>query len=103
MTQVVVISPDELRAILIEVLLGITPLTGISKEQSDNVTLNTAVDLLEELGFPTSKAKIYKLTSAGLMPCRKYGNKLVFSRIELLNWVESQTTRVNGKEAGHGK
>ena len=43
-----------------------------------------ALDLLREHGYPTSKGKLYKLTSANLMPHRKYSNKLLFSRRELL-------------------
>ena len=42
------------------------------------------MELLREQGYPTSKAKIYKLTSTNLIPYRKYGNRLVFSRRELL-------------------
>lgn len=49
------------------------------------------LELLREHGYPTSKAKIYKLTSAGTIPCKVYGNKLVFSRKEILEWAENQT------------
>jgi hypothetical protein len=49
------------------------------------------LELLRENGYPTSKGKIYKLSSANQLPHRKYGNKLVFSRRDLLAWAESQT------------
>ncbi|MGV3538381.1 MAG: helix-turn-helix transcriptional regulator [Rufibacter sp.] len=40
-----------------------------------------------------SKSKIYKLTSAGAIPVKTFGTRrLVFSRKELLAWVESKTT-----------
>lgn len=101
MTQIVVASTEELKAIIRDVLSEQRePTAGV---QPDNISLNRAVELLNGLGFPTSKAKIYKLTSAGSMPCRKYGSKLIFSRMELLKWAESQTTQVNGKETGHGE
>ena len=34
-----------------------------------------------------SKARIYALVSAGLVPCSKRGNKLFFNRADLLDWV----------------
>ncbi|WP_418408883.1 helix-turn-helix domain-containing protein [Alistipes sp.] len=48
--------------------------------------------------MPTSKAKIYKLTSSGEIPHRKYGNKLVFSRQELLRWMEEQAVPIKKVE-----
>lgn len=99
MTQIVVTSAEELKAIIRDVLLERTePTTGVEPE---NISLNKAVELLNGLGYPTSKAKIYKLTSAGAMPYRKYGNKLIFSRRELLKWVDSQTQCVSEKQEPH--
>jgi hypothetical protein len=91
MTNIILTTPEELRAIISEVVSTAVPAASSPKELPDSITLETAVQLLEESGFPTSKAKIYKLTSSGNMPFRKYGNKLVFSRKELLNWAEQQT------------
>ena len=48
-------------------------------------------------GFLISKARLYKLTAKGDVPFRKYGNKLLFSRRELLSWAESLARRVNDK------
>lgn len=87
--QIVVTSAEELKAIIRDVLSEQTEPTATSV-QSDNISLDKAIKLLTEWGYPTSKAKIYKLTSTGAMPCRKYGNKLIFSRKELLKWVDTQ-------------
>jgi excisionase family DNA binding protein len=73
------------------------PQKAEEKDLPDTITLETAAALLEEYGFPTSKGQIYKLTSAGEMPFRKYGRKLVFSRKELIAWAESRTGRKNGR------
>lgn len=89
MMQIVVTSAEELKAIIRDVLSEQTEPTATGV-QSDNINLNRAIGLLTEWGYPTSKAKIYKLTSTGTMPCRKYGNKLIFSREELLKWVDTQ-------------
>ena len=45
----------------------------------------------------TGGARLYKLTAKGDVPFRKYGNKLLFSRRELLSWAESLARRVNDK------
>lgn len=89
MMQIVVTSAEELKAIIRDVLSEQTEPTATGV-QSDNINLSKAIELLNEWGYPTSKAKIYKLTSTGAMPCRKYGNKLIFSREELLKWVSTQ-------------
>lgn len=89
MMQIVVTSAEELKTIIRDVLSEQTEPT-VTGVQSDNLNLSRAVELLNEWGYPTSKAKIYKLTSTGAMPCRKYGNRLIFSHEELLKWVGTQ-------------
>jgi hypothetical protein len=91
MSNIIVTTPDELRAIVCEAVSGVLPKQASGQPQIDTITLNDALELLKEYGYPTSKAKIYKLTSAGKIPCKTYGNKLVFSRKEILQWAENQT------------
>lgn len=95
MGDIIITTPEELKAIISEAMANAVPQVSNPKDLPDSITLETAVQVLEEFGFPTSKAKIYKLTSSGAMPFRKYGNKLVFSRKELLNWAEQQTKSPN--------
>jgi predicted DNA-binding transcriptional regulator AlpA len=91
MQNIILTTPDELRAIVSEAVSGVMPKQVSANPQIDTLTLNDALELLREHGYPTSKAKIYKLTSAGTIPCKIYGNKLVFSRREILQWADSQT------------
>jgi len=84
-----------LRAIVSEAVSGILLKPVSNQSLIDTITLNDALELLKEHGYPTSKAKIYKLTSAGTIPCKTYGKKLVFSRKELLVWAENQTKPKN--------
>ena len=91
MQNIIVTTPEELRAIVCEAVSTFLPKKNESAPQVDTITLNDALVLLCQYGFPTSKAKMYKLTSTGEVPCRTYGNKLVFSRKELLQWAENQT------------
>ena len=95
MGNIILTTPDELRAIVNEALSGIVPKTAFNQSQIDTLTLNDTLELLREHGYPTSKAKIYKLTSAGTIPCKVYGNKLVFSRKDVLQWAENQTRPKN--------
>jgi len=94
MSTIIVTTPEELRAIVNEAIAEFLPKTPKKELQPDSLTLNSAIDLLNENGYPTSKAKIYKLTSSQEIPHLKYGNKLIFSRKELLQWAVSQTRRV---------
>lgn len=48
-----------------------------------------------------SKSKMYKLTSTGNIPCKQYGNRLVFSRNELLAWMETETKPKHDLSALH--
>ena len=97
MNQIILTTPEELRAIVSEsvsqTLAGLTQ----PKNEPDNLTPDAAVGVLEQHGFLISKARLYKLTAKGDVPFRKYGNKLLFSRRELLSWAESLARRVNDK------
>jgi hypothetical protein len=66
-----------------------------STKLPDTLNLSGALKVLEEHGFPTSKAKLYKMTSLGQIPFMKYGNKLVFSRKSLVKWAHEQLVSGN--------
>lgn len=91
MSNLILTTPEELRAIVAEAITASFPKQTTKESQPDTITLTTTLELLAENGYPTSRAKIYKLTSSNAMPHKKYGNKLVFSRREILNWAQSQT------------
>lgn len=90
MSNIILTTPDELRAIVSEAISGAFPKPASNQSQIDTITLNDTLELLKEHGYPTSKAKLYKLTSTGNIPCKTYGNKLVFSRKEILLWADNQ-------------
>jgi len=91
MANIVLTTPEELRAIVSEAVTGLMSKNLSEKSPIDTITLADALHLLEEHGYPTSRAKMYKLTSSGAIPCKTYGKKLVFSRKEVLAWAENQT------------
>ena len=61
-----------------------------SSDLPDTLSMPNALKVLEDNGFPTSKAKLYKMTSQEQIPFMKYGNKLVFSRKALIEWAHQQ-------------
>lgn len=66
-----------------------------TSELSDTCSLIQALEFLNERGYTISKSKIYKLTATNSIPHRRFGNRLVFSRKELLAWVEAQISEIN--------
>jgi predicted DNA-binding transcriptional regulator AlpA len=44
------------------------------------------------------KSAIYKMTMAGTIPHGKYGRLLVFSRTEILNWINQQIVKKQSKD-----
>lgn len=58
------------------------------------LNIDEALALLAELGYPTTKANIYQRVAKRTIPYQKVGNKrLVFSRSELTEWVQSMITK----------
>lgn len=91
MERIIVTTPEELRLLVKEAVHGLIPNPQEEKSEPDAINLPEALAFLAENGYPTSKGKMYKLTSEGRIPHRVYNSKLVFSRKELLQWAESQT------------
>lgn len=70
-----------------------------SSDLPDTLSMPNALKVLEDNGFPTSKAKLYKMTSQEQIPFMKYGNKLVFSVRLLLNGRTSNWSPIIAKTA----
>lgn len=54
MSTIIVTTPEELKAIVNEAIAVFLPKTQIKESSPDNLTLNSAIDLLKENGYPTS-------------------------------------------------
>lgn len=59
-----------------------------------HLTINEAIQFLANQGCIISKSKIYKLTSSNQIPFFKFNNKLVFSELDLQNWIDISMTHV---------
>lgn len=93
MESIIITSPAEIEQIVRKAIKDYLIPHPIPPK--DNLTLSEAVGFLKELGYPTGKSTVYKLTSANKIPYKKYGNKLMFSRKELDAWVENQVIHMS--------
>lgn len=91
MEKIIITTPDELKALVKEAVHALLPTPTGQKNDTDTANLVEILTFLKENGYPTSKAKMYKLTSTGEIPHKFYNGKLVFSRKEVLKWAASQT------------
>ncbi|MDP4207665.1 MAG: hypothetical protein Q8928_02510 [Bacteroidota bacterium] len=99
MTTIVQLDQNDLRAELknciSEFLTEIKELP-ILPEQPDRINFPEALELFNSNGIPTSKSWLYKKVMDSLqgkdnLPVKKFGRRLVFSRKELIAWLEAQT------------
>ncbi len=68
------------------------------KRDPEGLTATEALEFLNENGYPMKKGQLYKETSNGTIPHKKFNNKLHFKETELLAWAESRL--VDGKAVG---
>lgn len=54
----------------------------------DKLSKDQALDFLTENGFPTTSGNLYKMTANNEIPCARIGKRLIFSKTDLLNWIE---------------
>ncbi len=97
MNHIIITEENRLRAIIQEEMARAMPEPTNIRNEVDTITLDGALSYLAEHGYPMSKAKMYKLTSCEEIPCSKFGQKLVFSKKDLLNWAEFQSKPKNSK------
>lgn len=84
--ELIVTTGEKLSLIIREEINRALNLKPEPKQLPDRCTFNEA---LEITGL--SKSKLYKLTALNQIPFRKFNKKLVFSRRELLTWMDAQT------------
>jgi hypothetical protein len=57
MTNIILTTPEELRAIVSEAASGVLPKTASSQSRIDIITLTDALELLREHGYPIFQSK----------------------------------------------
>ncbi len=99
---VIVTTPAELRAIVADEVAAILPkLADFRRKneavETDTMNLETAVVFLSELGIPATRDTLYNLVYKKTIPYRKFGRRTLFSKKELIAWIESRTVRSDEK------
>ncbi len=103
--SIILTTPTELQAIVGQAVEAIIPRLAEHQKNCDtrkpkeNLSLTEAVDFLTELGVSITRSTLYNLTFSGRIPYRKIGRRNVFSRQELLQWVEEKTHHVEDESA----
>jgi len=100
MDKIILTTPEELRMLIEEAISKIQFSQNERADVPDTISIEDAVVFLKENGYPTSKAKIYQLTSTNLLPHSKFGKKLVFSKKELLKWAIDSTVDMRSNNEG---
>lgn len=93
MQEFILTTPEQLDEIVQKAIKKVLP---TKKEESpqripDTCSVEQALSFLLERGYKLSKSKLYKMTANKLLPFRYFGRRIIFSRDELLKWIEKQT------------
>ena len=96
--HVIVITPAKLREIVADEVAAIIPkLADFRRKnepvETDRINVDDAARFLTEQGIPTTRATIYNHVYRNSIPYKKFGRRTVFSKKELLAWIESRTVR----------
>ncbi|WP_418975966.1 helix-turn-helix domain-containing protein [Alistipes putredinis] len=97
MENIIITTPAELRSIVANEVAAILPRLANSYSKNDSVvsdklTVEGAVQFLANQGVPTTRSTIYNWVFLKKIPFKKVGRRTVFSKKELLGWIESRTT-----------
>ncbi len=100
--QVIVVTPVQLRNLIDESIRDILPkLADFRRKnepvETDGLSIDDAVRFFANQGIPTTKQNLYNLVFKKEIPYRKVGRRVIFSRKELLQWIESRTVRPASK------
>ena len=101
---VIVTTPAQLQSIIDEAVSAILPkLADFRRKnepvETDRMTVEDAARFLTEQGIHTTRASLYNLVYKNAIPYKKFGRRTVFSKKELLAWIESRTIRPEDKRA----
>ena len=85
---IIITEREQLKSLVRELITEFIP-PNRETPKSDYLNVGGLVALLAENGYRTSKAQIYKYTSTNAIPHMKVGNKLLFSRSDIFEWLET--------------
>lgn len=102
--SVIVTTPAELRAAIAEEIGKVLPKLADFRRKNepvgtDGMTVEDAARFMTGQGIPTTRGSLYNLVYKNAIPHRKFGRRTIFSKKELLEWIESRTVRPADKRA----
>jgi hypothetical protein len=101
MNEIIITTQSELRQYIREAINDIIPLLEehlkkvSERKPKENLTPVEALEYLSELGFRTTRSSLNNFIFRKKIPYRKIGKRVVFTRQELLQWVENITSKNN--------
>lgn len=104
MENIIVTTPAQLREIVAAEVNAILPkLADFRRKnepvETDGMTVEAAARFLTEQGIPATRATLYNHVYKNTIPYKKFGRRTVFSKKELLTWIESRTVHSEDKRA----
>lgn len=93
MADYIFTSREDIKEIVKEAVSEIFVSKEAQKKEFDTISIDDLLELLGECGYKTTKGQIYKLTSSKQIPYFKLGNKLMFSKKEIIGWIKSTMVR----------
>lgn len=101
---VIVTTPAQLQTIISDAVNAILPkLADFRRKnepvEADGMNAEAAARFLTEQGIPTTRATLYNLVYKEAIPYKKFGRRTVFSRRDLLQWIESRTVTREDRRA----
>lgn len=101
--QIIITTPSELRGIISEEVGKVLPkLADFRRKneaaETDAMTPYQAAEFLTAQGVPSTRGGLYNLIFKNAIPYKKVGRRTVFSKKELLSWIESKTTHGGNRE-----
>lgn len=96
MDNIIVTTPAQLQTIISDAVDAIIPkLADFRRKnepvETDGMNVDDAARFITEQGIPTTRATLYNLVYKEAIPYKKFGRRTVFSKRELLAWIESRT------------
>lgn len=94
--SIIITTPEQLRMIVADEVTAILPKLADFRRRNeaieiDGMNVEDAARFLTEQGIPTTRTTLYNLVYKNSIPYKKVGRRTVFSKKELLTWIESRT------------
>jgi len=91
-TKMVIVPEMELESMIISAVgKAIKPFISKKVETKKNLTFEEGLAFLNENGYRIGKSQLYKNTMDNIVPCSRFGRKIVFDSDELMAWAESKS------------